>query len=40
MNDEHSPLREPEEDGIADAMAAVFLVLIFVAGSIYWISGQ
>lgn len=40
MREQHSPLDEPEEDGIADAMAAVFLVLIFVAGCIYWVSGQ
>ncbi len=28
------------EDSIADAIAAVALVLIFVAACIFWISGQ
>ena len=37
MNDE---TRVEKEDSIADAIAAVSLVLIFVAACIFWISGQ
>ena len=29
-----------QEDSVADAVAAVALVLIFVAACIFWISGQ
>lgn len=39
MTDQQTQLQS-SSDGKADALVAVVLVLVFVAASIFWISGQ
>lgn len=40
MNDQQQIEIQGEGDSIADAIAAVSLIAIFVATCIFWISGQ
>jgi hypothetical protein len=39
MNDQHVEMQE-QGDSVADAIAAVVLIAIFVATCIFWIAGQ
>lgn len=36
----NEPIEMKDSDSIADAVAAVLLVLLFVAACLFWVSGQ
>lgn len=36
----NEPIEMKDADSVADAVAAVVLILLFVGGCIFWVSGQ